>query len=158
MNDSYSSLRTIAPGHDDPVVLLSIDPEWADAILTGEKRYEYRRTPPREDTPFRVLLYATKPTQAIVGAAWIDRVIEGPVEGLAENTTGLTPHEPDDIVEYFEGKETGSALSIQGYIRYDEPVELGEVEPPQNFQYIRSSEHDQLLDRLPYERGIPHER
>lgn len=164
MSDSYSA-PVSEPYEDDPVVLLSIDEEWAEAILTAEKRYEYRRSPPTIDAPFRTLLYATAPTQAIVGAVWVNEVIEGPVDGLAENTAGLTPHDPEDVRDYFDGKDTGTALGIMGFIRYDEPVmldELRDVDPdlraPQNFRYLRPDEDAGVLELLPYKRGIPYER
>lgn len=41
-------------------ILLSIRPEWADKILTGEKTMEVRKTRPRLETPFKCYIYATK--------------------------------------------------------------------------------------------------
>ena len=41
-------------------VLISIRPEWADKILTGEKTMEVRKTRPRLETPFKCYIYATK--------------------------------------------------------------------------------------------------
>ena len=41
-------------------IILSIRPEWADKILTGEKTMEVRKTRPRLETPFKCYIYATK--------------------------------------------------------------------------------------------------
>lgn len=153
----------VDPHWDDKIVFLSIEEKWARQILDGEKRYEYRKQPPRLDPPFRMLLYATGPAQKIVGAVWVTGTIEGPVGPLIENTVGLTQHEPEEIHDYFGDRETGSALSIMGYREYDDPVRLYEVRDadpefsvPQNFCYVRSGSG--ILDLLPHERGISYER
>lgn len=40
-------------------ILMSIQPQWAEKILNGEKTIEVRKTEPKE-TPFKVYLYCTK--------------------------------------------------------------------------------------------------
>lgn len=148
---------------DDPIVFLSISPEWAHQILDGEKRYEYRRQPPQLDPPFRMILYATSPSKEIVGAAWVTGTVEGPIEHLIENTVGLTHHEPEKIHDYFDGKVTGTALSIMGYREYEDPISLQEIRDvesdfsvPQNFFYVQPESG--ILGLLPHERGISYEQ
>lgn len=41
-------------------VLLAVRPEWCEKILSGEKTVEARKSYPKIETPFRVLLYCTK--------------------------------------------------------------------------------------------------
>jgi len=152
------------PLRDKPVVVLSIDERWADAILTGEKIYEYRRAPPAIDPPYRVVLYATGDIKALVGGFETHRVESGPVESVITKTVSHTPHDPDDLRNYFEGKEEAHAIRVASYIRYDEPVELEdprageEFHPPQNFRYLEPDDHAQILQQLPYDRGVPYER
>lgn len=43
-------------------VLISIKPEWCKLIAEGKKTIEVRKTFPKYDTPFRVLVYCTKGT------------------------------------------------------------------------------------------------
>ena len=40
-------------------VLISIRPEWAEKILSGEKTLEVRKTRPKLETPFKVYIYCT---------------------------------------------------------------------------------------------------
>ncbi|KZX46354.1 ASCH domain-containing protein [Haloarcula sp. K1] len=155
----------IDPLRDKPVVLLSIKERWANAILDGEKRYEYRRRPPAQDPPYRGVLYATGGLGAIVGGFETHTVTEAPVDELIEQTVRFTPHKTDDLKDYFKGKETGSAIRIDGWLSYDEPVSLNDLQSanaeftvPQNFRYLRPDEDVELLNQLPYDRGVPFER
>lgn len=124
-------------------VLLSIKPEWASAILLGNKRYEYRRVPPAINPPYTNLLYATDTIQSIVGQVHTPRVVSGPVDDVIEETIDETPHTPGDIREYFEGRDEAHAMECKYPTRYDvhETIdretlsELG-MEPSQNFRYV----------------------
>ena len=52
---------------DSPVVaLMSIYPEYADRILSGTKKVEFRKTVFRKDVT-HILIYATAPSQDVVG-------------------------------------------------------------------------------------------
>lgn len=134
-----------------PNVLLSIKPEHAEAILDGSKGWEYRRVAPARDPPYRLVLYATAPVQAAVGVAWCDVVLERPVPVLVNAAVTSTPHSVDDVLEYFEGRQRGSALRVVCVDRWDEPVpreslEAAGVAPSQNFRYI---------NEVPADGGLP---
>jgi predicted transcriptional regulator len=146
-------------------VFLSIDTQWASAILSGEKLYEYRRQPPAMDPPYRGVLYATDDTQAIVGGFETHTVETGEPDVVIDDTIRQTPHDASDVRDYFEGKDTAAAIHISSYLRYDEPLSLAvlrEIDPdftvPQNFRYLRPDDHATILQQLPYERGVPYER
>lgn len=124
-----------------PNVLLSIKPEYADAILNGKKKREYRRVAPKRGTPMRLVLYVTDPIQAALGEAWCLRVREGSPEILAEETARFTPHDREDILDYFGDRDTGYALSISNYRRFENPLPRSSFEaiglpPAQNFRYM----------------------
>lgn len=44
----------------NPAVLISIRPEWAEQILTGEKTVEIRKRKPYFPSPFKCYIYCTK--------------------------------------------------------------------------------------------------
>lgn len=124
-----------------PNVALSIRPEHADAILDGDKRWEYRRVAPAVEPPYRVVLYATAPVQAAVGACWVNAVRSGPPATVVVRTVDETPHDPDDVLDYLEGCGTAHALRVMGPRRFDSSVERSTLEaagvaPTQNFRYL----------------------
>lgn len=138
------------PDQQAPNVLLSIYPEWADAILSGEKRYEYRKVAPSRGPPMRLVLYATAPVKAAVGVAWSYTVLEEPVPVIVEETVDYTPHEREDILDYFGDSETGSAIRIGSYRRFDDPIPRDVIEsaglaPSQNFRYIGDTHPDERV-------------
>ncbi|SUF92800.1 bacteriophage protein [Salmonella enterica] len=48
-------------------VLLSIKPEFAESILEGEKRFEFRKTIFRNKDVKTVVIYATMPVGKVIG-------------------------------------------------------------------------------------------
>lgn len=128
--------------YDRPNILLSLDPKWAEAILDGEKKWEYRRTAPDRTPPYRLVLYATAPTKAAVGEAYVGRVLHMGIPELVDATVDETPHDRTEVFEYFDGAETGYALRIDSYgpiveKDIDDLRGIG-LEPSQNFRYINT--------------------
>ena len=56
-------------------VLLSVKPEFALGILSGSKKYEYRRTMFRSTAVESVFMYASSPMQALVGEFRVAHVL-----------------------------------------------------------------------------------
>ena len=57
--------------------IISIRPEYADAILSGIKTVELRRRIPSIQVGTRLWIYATRPVGAIVGTAIVKEVLRG---------------------------------------------------------------------------------
>jgi len=137
-------------------VLLSIKPEFADRILSGEKRYEFRKSVFRDPGAVdSVIMYASSPVKRIVGFFTFSEIIEFPPKVLWQkygDRSGIANEER--FFEYFEGKETGYALKIEEVSEFAEPVDpTSAVEgfrPPVSFKYV-NGEFDQILERaVPY--------
>lgn len=117
------------------VVLLSIKPKWADAILDGEKKWEYRKKPPGIHPPYDMLLYATSPVQEILGEVTVDHEFRDNVENVIRRTITETPHKPNGIRDYFGDRREGCALRVIEPNKFKEPIKL-EEHPPMNFKYV----------------------
>ena len=123
---------------DEPLVVFSIKPKWAEAILEGVKPCEFRRTAPAIDTPYTGILNASQPVGGVVGAVRVHNDIRGSAAEIAARAP-THPHGDDEIREYLEGGRSPAALSLSDR-REIEPRPLEDlfgVEPPQNFRYIR---------------------
>ena len=141
------------------VILLSILPEWVEAILTGKKKWEYRKVIPRKiQTGSRVILYASRKERKIVGEFIVGVILKEPVKNLVELTIHETPHTKEEIYSYFSNSEFGYALEVREYKKYKEPIPLTEIRkripsfnPPQNFLYLREDDpkYRLLLELLP---------
>jgi predicted transcriptional regulator len=125
-----------APGR---IALLSIHPRHAEAILSGHKRVELRRTPLSADVT-HVALYATAPVAAIVG--WfeiqgIDEASATKIWNLHGPVSGITRSEHRS---YFAGATKAYAIKVAKAHRITPHMPLqslsGVARPPQSFQYL----------------------
>src|SRR5690606_2500961 len=55
------------------IALMSIHPEFADALFEGRKGVEFRRVAPRADIS-HIVVSSTKPTGAVIGVLEVERV------------------------------------------------------------------------------------
>jgi predicted transcriptional regulator len=121
------------------VALLSIHPRFADAIMRGEKRVEFRRRGPAADTAF-VIVYATAPVRRVVGWFRVGAVEAHHPEILWLRFGPVGGIEPDEFESYYAGAQSGTAISVAHAERLDQPVTLasldGSASPPQSFRYV----------------------
>ncbi|MGY2683187.1 ASCH domain-containing protein [Pseudomonas tolaasii] len=125
-------------------VLLSIKPEYARKILSGEKKFEFRKVGFNDTSVSTVIIYATKPVGKLVGEFEILRVIVGSPSKVWECTkkhAGIDRHFFDS---YYHGKEQAVAIAVGKVRQYAEPKCLSELgvgtTPPQSFRYIKNDE------------------
>jgi len=138
-------------------VLLSIFSKWANAILNGEKKWEYRRVPPNISAGTRMILYASDDKE-IVGEFLVEKLIKAPLNQLIKTTVHETPHNPGEIYSYFSGLKMGSAMRVGKPKRYHKTIPLKQIKenipnftPPQSFRYLMDNDPKlkPLLEVLP---------
>ena len=56
-------------------MLLSIKPQYAKVILEGKKRFEFRKSRPKNGVD-KIIFYASSPQQEVVGEADIEEILE----------------------------------------------------------------------------------
>lgn len=118
--------------------LFSIRPQFVQAILRGEKKFEFRtKICKRKLTT--MFIYATKPIGMIVGEVNIETVIsEDPEElwKLTRDGAGISKSEFD---QYFRGREKAYAYKLKNPIFYNEAMileDFGIKRAPQSYCYI----------------------
>jgi predicted transcriptional regulator len=135
-------------------VLMSIKPTYSARILSREKTFELRRTPVKMSEGDLVIVYASSPVKAVVGAFTVAGVERGsPATLWAEHSTSFGIEEAD-YLDYFEGSETGHAIRV-GQVVSVEPVSLEQLRkniegfrPPQSYQWWRGDLSDLLGNGL----------
>ncbi len=139
--------------NEKKIILMSILPKWFDQIISGEKKWEYRRILIKAQPESRIIFYASKSVHAIVGEAGIDRIVHGSVEYLIEQTIRESHEKPEDLRKSFVGKEFGCAIKVKNPLIYEKPISLHEIQkkipsfrPPQSFYYV--SENNPLIQML----------
>jgi predicted transcriptional regulator len=121
-------------------VLLSVKPRFAEAILCGQKTFEFRRAVFRRRNVRTVVLYASSPMQKVVGEFKIDEVLSLGLDALWGATQEGGAIDRCYFDNYFRGRTTGYALKVKAVRRYRLPLclraDFGIDHPPQSFRYI----------------------
>lgn len=120
-------------------ILLPIKPEYAYKILSGDKKYEYRKSIAARDIT-RIVIYASSPVSKIIGEVSVSGHLKDSPEKIWDSTkeySGIT-HEKYSI--YFSRKKTAYAYCLKKAIRYSTPKsveDFGLNYVPQSFAYLR---------------------
>ena len=123
------------------VALLSIHPKYADAILGGQKRVEFRKQALRDDTEY-VVIYATAPRRRVVGFFKIGRMRRSSPQGLWRRYSRVGGIGLRDFREYYGDRDEGIAIEIESAHKLRKPLALEDLAgislPPQSYRYIDS--------------------
>jgi len=123
------------------VALLSIHPQYAEAIMRGEKRVEFRKSALRDDVR-QALVYATSPVQRIVGVFSITGVDRATPKELWSRYGSVGCITSDDFDAYYNAWTHGAAIVIGEAWRLDSPMALsalaGDIRAPQSYRYLEA--------------------
>jgi len=124
-------------------VLLSIKPKFAESILNGRKKYEFRKKAFSKKNIGRVYIYSTAPIKKIVGVFRINSIIEDRPSTLWHQLKDDAGISVEEFFDYFKDREIGFALEIAGVEKFENPVDpkimFPNFVPPQSFCYINFS-------------------
>jgi predicted transcriptional regulator len=136
---------------------LSIKPEFADAIFSGTKDFEFRRTIFRSDSVDRVVVYASAPVSQVVGVFAIEDLLCLSVHALWNETKHAAGIDRRRFLQYFAGRRVGHALRIGRRLRFQQPLDLAHFavrRAPQSFVYLASGPHADALPGRGRGRGV----
>ncbi|NPV14130.1 hypothetical protein HPY86_04280 [candidate division WOR-3 bacterium] len=119
-------------------VLLSIKPEFVVKILSGQKKYEFRKKIFKKEVE-SVVIYATSPWKAVVGEFLIEDIYELPLLELWLMTKEYAGIDESFFWKYYEGKNIGYAIKIKKIKKYKKELDIYKtfkIPPPQSYVYI----------------------
>ena len=114
--------------------IMPIKPQYSQAIMKGEKLFEFRKRPPK--LAKRVYIYESETTRKIVGSFEFD-IIEASPEELWEKCGDAGGISEEDFFAYFKNKSVAYAMKIKNLVEENiDPYALFEnYKPPQCFRY-----------------------
>ncbi len=129
------------------ILLLSVRPEYADKIFEGIKEVELRRTRPRLCEGDLVIVYASSPKKALIGAFEVKKVIQKPLEDLWSEVQEKAGISYEDFCFYYKGLSVGCGIFLSKPSYFHEPVNLERLRqewdnfrPPQSYRYLKPNE------------------
>ena len=134
------------------MVILSLKPRFAEAILAGVKTVELRRTEPKIVVPTRALLYSASPVRALLGTCIITNVRSADLPVLWREHGSRSDLSYSEFQQYFKGVEAGTALTLTEPAAFSRRVPLQDLRarprgfrPPQSFAYVDTETGDRLM-------------
>ena len=119
-------------------IVISINPEHVENIISGVKKYEYRTRAAKQDVG-KIIIYETVPVKKIVAEVEIIEVLEMPKEKLWDYTKKYSGISKDFYDSYFYEKEIAYAYKLGKVKVYRKPKELidfGLKTAPQSYAYV----------------------
>jgi predicted transcriptional regulator len=131
-------------------VLLSIKPEYVSKILSGEKRFEFRKVGFSNPAVRTVVIYATKPVGKVVGEFEVTDIYQDSPSKIWEQTKAFAGVNKKFFDSYYEGRSRAVAIAVGRVVAYDTPFDLKELggpkSPPQSFCYIGAPDRQVSLE------------
>jgi predicted transcriptional regulator len=135
---------------DTSDAIISIHPDYANAILAGTKTIELRRRVPDLSAGTRLWIYATQPTGAVVGYVTVKEIIRASPGILWNKHRNGTAIEYKAFKAYFNGSEEGVAIQL-GSARRVAAITIDQLRrvragfhPPQTLTRLTPSEAEAL--------------
>jgi predicted transcriptional regulator len=123
------------------VAVMSIHPIFAARILRGEKRVEFRKQRPRKELS-HILIYATAPTQQIVGYFEVVGIDEAHPREIWSRFRKVGGIASKHFWAYYGKRTRAYAIRVGRVFRLPGPCTLhsvcGTTRPPQSFCYARA--------------------
>ena len=119
-------------------ILLSIKPEYVVKILSGDKKYEYRKHLPQEPVD-RIIIYSTDPEKSVVGEVAVIGTLAMSPTALWEFTKKDSGIARSKYRLYFKGAKKAFAFQLGQVKVYETPRNLSDYcinQAPQSFIYI----------------------
>lgn len=118
---------------------MPIKPIYADKIIAGEKKFEFRRTKINEGLSY-IIIYSSSPIKKIIAIGTVNKVAEASVGKtwiLTRHLAGLAKHQ---FLTYFEGKKTAWSIELQDVLPLQHQLTVSTVARsfhiPQSFRYV----------------------
>ena len=113
---------------DSPIarhtLLMSIHPEHAERIFSGQKTVELRRRRPRVLAGNAVVLYVSSPVRAVMGSFIVEKVVEGKPDDLWPQVRRRCGLSREAFDAYFRGATTAFGIFFRGASRWERPISL----------------------------------
>lgn len=123
--------------------LFSVKPAMAEALVSGRKKYEFRRARPALKPGSLVYVYAVSPVRAIVGSFQAGEVTEGEPNDVWRRLQSEAGTPRDIFFSYFRDRDLCFAVSVRCPVEWRASLELdtirellGGFQPPRSYRRV----------------------
>ena len=116
-------------------LIISIKPEFVSRILSGEKKYEFRRRIYKKEVD-KIYIYQTLPDAGIVAYFTPGEIIKDTPQNLWDNFKDVSGTTEEHLLGYLHDKNEAYAIEITDLVILDEPFIPDDIQAPQSYKYI----------------------
>lgn len=120
-------------------ILMPINPEYVEKILSGDKKYEYRKIKAKRKNIDKMIIYSTSPVMKVVAEVEIEEILEESPKMLWEQTKEKSGITEEFYNKYYKNKDTAVAYKLGNIKVYKKQKRLNEIGinyVPQSFVYM----------------------
>ncbi|NUN65079.1 ASCH domain-containing protein [Pseudanabaena biceps] len=143
--------KSIKVSSDGYVLLLSLQPRYAELIFNETKKAELRRIRPRVDRGDFLFIYVCSPEKVLLGSCEVKEVMQSSPNNLWKLVNKDSGLKKAEFLEYFDGVSTGYAIFVQNVQKFNQPIKLSRLQqewdgfhPPQSYRYLTIEEVDSI--------------
>ena len=120
--------------------ILSIKPIYANEILAGEKKVEFRKKIFKKEIE-RIYIYSSMPKKMIVGYFTFNQIDEDSPKKLWEKYKDIGGINETDFFDYFKGYKKGFSIIIDKVEKFEEEIDpidfIENFSAPQSYIYLK---------------------
>lgn len=124
-------------------VILSIKPIYAQAIIAGTKKVEFRKKIFKREVE-KIFIYSSMPKKKMIGYFTILEIIEDTPNNLWNDFKEVGGITEKDFFEYYNNVEKGFSIRIDKVVKFEDEIEPNEfIEKfcaPQSYIYKRKND------------------
>ena len=131
-------------------VILSIKPVYANAIMAGTKKVEFRKKIFKRAVD-KVFVYSSSPEKMIIGYFTIGEVVKDSPERLWEQFNKIGGIDQNDFFEYYKNSESGFSIGVKNYEKFEKAVDpkdfFEKFSAPQSYIYLEEEIAANIIDQ-----------
>jgi predicted transcriptional regulator len=120
-------------------IIISVKPKYITAILTGKKKYEYRKSIFKKAVT-KIYVYASSPQKKFIGYFFYDGFIQSTPEHIWKQTSAVSGISESEFFSYYENTNDSFALKINRFYPFAVYVDPFIISPnfraPQSYMYF----------------------
>ena len=132
-------------------LFISVKPEFAQKIITKEKKIELRKVRPNVKTGDYVIIYASAPVKSVIGLGMIKQIIETTPKQMWKKHSSVLGIDKARFNDYYNGKERSIGIKIDK-IQQITPIHLEDLrnitpnfQPPQVYKYVSDMDFCKII-------------
>lgn len=121
-------------------ILLSIKPQYVEKIISGEKRYEFRKKEFKRKGIDTIVVYSSGNVRKLVGEIKFKIILSDTPSLIWQKTHAKSGMSEESFMRYYMNKDKAYAIAIDSFLPYKEPMDIEAkypgVKAPQSYRYI----------------------